>query len=204
MLAKSIPISSHRATTSSLDQRPVTEPQIRRSNQDVNAAQAHVSTKTVHSERVTSTSGQSTLEPSTPFSISDYLDEGQRTSISSDRARQSFVGPLGELGSDASSAPGLAQKRTIDKTQKETGPSHPASSNSSDISLGSSAKIGSPPTGEFRHAALVTSKWLSFGRVLFSPVHNEAKIGNDTRILILDGLGKGKAKNKSNTTNYIC
>ena len=40
----------------------------------------------------------------------------------------------------------------------------------------------------FRYRVLMTSKWLSFGRLLFSPIHNE--LGNPTdRILVIDGLG---------------
>ncbi|THZ89300.1 hypothetical protein D6C84_00217 [Aureobasidium pullulans] len=52
--------------------------------------------------------------------------------------------------------------------------------------------VFSPPTAsaELRFAALMTSKWLSFGRLLFSPAHEEAITGNHTRILIVDGLGK--------------
>ncbi|KAK3044011.1 hypothetical protein LTS18_002412, partial [Coniosporium uncinatum] len=41
-----------------------------------------------------------------------------------------------------------------------------------------------------RFGALMTSKWLSFGRVLFSPAHLELKNVNEDRVLILDGLGK--------------
>ena len=41
-----------------------------------------------------------------------------------------------------------------------------------------------------RFGALMTSKWLSFGRVLFSPAHSEVKDGKDSRVLIIDGLGK--------------
>lgn len=41
-----------------------------------------------------------------------------------------------------------------------------------------------------RFGALMTSKWLSFGRVLFSPVHFELKDPNEDRILVIDGLGK--------------
>ncbi|KAF2838000.1 hypothetical protein M501DRAFT_936636 [Patellaria atrata CBS 101060] len=41
-----------------------------------------------------------------------------------------------------------------------------------------------------RFGALMTSKWLSFGQVLFSPAHLEVKEGNDNRVLIIDGLGK--------------
>lgn len=44
-----------------------------------------------------------------------------------------------------------------------------------------------------RFGALMTSKWLSFGRVLFSPVHHELKDINEDRVLVVDGLGKGKA-----------
>jgi len=36
----------------------------------------------------------------------------------------------------------------------------------------------------------MTSKWLSFGRVLFSPAHFELKNPKEDRILVLDGLGK--------------
>ena len=40
-----------------------------------------------------------------------------------------------------------------------------------------------------RFGALMTAKWLSFDRVLFSPAHNEMRLTDDPRILILDGLG---------------
>jgi SAM-dependent methyltransferase len=41
-----------------------------------------------------------------------------------------------------------------------------------------------------RFGALMTSKWLSFGRVLFSPVHFDLKDPSDDRVLVIDGLGK--------------
>jgi len=40
-----------------------------------------------------------------------------------------------------------------------------------------------------RSASLMTSRWLSFGRVLFSPAHNHVKAGGQGRILVIDGLG---------------
>ncbi|KAJ5513655.1 hypothetical protein N7463_003207 [Penicillium fimorum] len=40
-----------------------------------------------------------------------------------------------------------------------------------------------------RSASLMTSRWLSFGRVLFSPAHNHVKAGSQGRILVVDGLG---------------
>ncbi|KAK4944398.1 hypothetical protein LTR28_008256, partial [Elasticomyces elasticus] len=41
-----------------------------------------------------------------------------------------------------------------------------------------------------RFGALMTSKWLSFGRILFSPAHLEMRNPAEDRILVLDGLGK--------------
>lgn len=41
-----------------------------------------------------------------------------------------------------------------------------------------------------RFGALMTSKWLSFGRVLFSPAHFELKDPSEDRVLVIDGLGK--------------
>jgi SAM-dependent methyltransferase len=43
---------------------------------------------------------------------------------------------------------------------------------------------------DLRFGALMTSKWLSFGRVLFSPAHFELKDPSEDRILVIDGLGK--------------
>ena len=40
-----------------------------------------------------------------------------------------------------------------------------------------------------RFSALMTSRWLSFGRVLFSPAHNEIQSNRQDRVLVLDGLG---------------
>ncbi|KAL8947735.1 MAG: hypothetical protein Q9222_006019 [Ikaeria aurantiellina] len=40
-----------------------------------------------------------------------------------------------------------------------------------------------------RFSALMTSRWLSFGRVLFSPAHNEIQTTKQDRVLVLDGLG---------------
>jgi hypothetical protein len=44
-------------------------------------------------------------------------------------------------------------------------------------------------SSDLRFGALMTSKWLSFGRILFSPAHNEVRLANEARILIVDGLG---------------
>ncbi|KAK3217279.1 hypothetical protein GRF29_1g2520410 [Pseudopithomyces chartarum] len=41
-----------------------------------------------------------------------------------------------------------------------------------------------------RFGALMTSKWLSFGRVIFSPAHFELGNPEHDRVLVIDGLGK--------------
>ena len=44
-------------------------------------------------------------------------------------------------------------------------------------------------SSNLRYGALLTSKWLSFGRVLFSPAHHEMRLSDDPRVLVVDGLG---------------
>jgi hypothetical protein len=43
-------------------------------------------------------------------------------------------------------------------------------------------------SSDLRFGALMTSKWLSFGRILFSPAHNEVRLADEARILVVDGL----------------
>lgn len=45
------------------------------------------------------------------------------------------------------------------------------------------------PQSNLRFSALMTSRWLSFGRVLFSPAHIEVQSNRQDRVLVLDGLG---------------
>ncbi|KAL4868665.1 hypothetical protein BDV12DRAFT_169178 [Aspergillus spectabilis] len=47
------------------------------------------------------------------------------------------------------------------------------------------------PTAQtnIRSGSLMTSRWLSFGRVLFSPAHKHVREGEQQRILVVDGLG---------------
>ena len=47
----------------------------------------------------------------------------------------------------------------------------------------------SSASSDLRFGALMTSKWLSFGRILFSPAHNEVRLTDEARILVVDGLG---------------
>lgn len=58
------------------------------------------------------------------------------------------------------------------------------------IDIAEKERLGVESVASLRFGALMTSKWLSFGRVLFSPVHFEIKDPAQDRVLILDGLGK--------------
>ncbi|KAJ5093525.1 hypothetical protein N7456_009386 [Penicillium angulare] len=68
-------------------------------------------------------------------------------------------------------------------------PSHKSPNERKSI-LGSSERDWDAVTRtNMRSASLMTSRWLSFGRVLFSPAHNHVKTGTHGRILVIDGLG---------------
>jgi hypothetical protein len=106
-----------------------------------------------------------TSRPSTTFSISDYLvdqDAISEAPTSPRKVRSATVAP-------ALPSPGT-QRKSISRKQERP--------------------VDNSASAELRFAALMTSKWLSFGRLLFSPAHEEAMTGDHTRILILDGLGK--------------
>ena len=60
-----------------------------------------------------------------------------------------------------------------------------------DTQLKNIAEIGSVEQNigaDLRLPALMTSKWLSFGRVLFSPAHHETQLSEEPRVLVVDGL----------------
>ncbi|KAF9641663.1 hypothetical protein BFW01_g1646 [Lasiodiplodia theobromae] len=58
------------------------------------------------------------------------------------------------------------------------------------IEVAENNREGVMSMAELRHGALMVSKWLSFGRVLFSPAHFELKNSVEDRVLVLDGLGQ--------------
>ena len=134
---------------------------------------------------------QSESTPSTPFSISDYLgdnDERSKPSTVSGPHPKEKSNVVSELALTARIRTGEEESHLpntlSEKPSESAGPATYREDRISRTFL----------SGEFRHAAIVTSKWLSFGRVLFSPVHEDAKAGGDARILILDGLGKGESR----------
>lgn len=113
-----------------------------------------------------------TSRPSTTFTISDYLVDQESTK---------------EQGLQHTVASSSGDRTTDDQSNC---PSRIQSGESSCVPV-KNERVDNSTSVELRFAALMTSKWLSFGRLLFSPAHEEASSGNHTRILILDGLGKG-------------
>lgn len=153
--------------------------------------------------------------PSTPFSISDYLvGYGDRTSKASESAlrysapdasdktkketpRLSLPASRRQEPLETSTIVPMSESTDADARYATSIDSAPQSPPLADVVKPTRAQAAAV-TGELRFAALMTSKWLSFGRVLFSPAHGEAKTGEDSRVLILDGLGKG------NQTSPLC
>ena len=67
----------------------------------------------------------------------------------------------------------------------------PANGEQEESTMVSQNKSKDPSQAIFRFRVLMTSKWLSFGRVLFSPAQSELGANIDDRVLVVDGLGKG-------------
>lgn len=75
-----------------------------------------------------------------------------------------------------------------DKDRNSTTPSRYRDTRLMDVA--EAQAFGHASMADLRFGALMTSKWLSFGRVLFSPVHHQLKDVNEDRILVIDGTGK--------------
>lgn len=142
--------------------------------------------------------------PSSPLSVSEFFASyGERNlsvidpatgrlsipstgRISTRKSRMSLPPSIGSISSG---------KATRPSSNEEATPflSNPRRSNRL-IEMAEREHIGMESMANLRFAALMTSRWLSFGRVLFSPVHFELKDPAEDRVLIIDGLGKGRIK----------
>lgn len=109
---------------------------------------------------------------SSPMSFSDFIaGYGDRNRGSAASKRQSSVsGSRYSQASARSSVSEAEQKRHTQIMAEKTRNSSGSQSN-------------------LRFSALMTSRWLSFGRVLFSPAHEEIQTTKQDRVLVLDGLG---------------
>ncbi|KAL8820323.1 MAG: hypothetical protein Q9223_001431 [Gallowayella weberi] len=150
------------------------------SNQSISASELPPITGAPTSALPSPPSRMDLLSPniaSSPMSFSDFIagygDRNRSSGLSN--LRQSSVSgshySQASMHSTASSA--VEQKRHTQIMAEKTRNSSGSQSN-------------------LRFSALMTSRWLSFGRVLFSPAHNEIMQSTKqtpNRVLVLDGLG---------------
>lgn len=157
---------------------------------------------------------QPSMSPlTTPHTISDLLDQyGDRSSAHLTSSRSSLPPPARSIASHSNRASlpldaraSMASSRYSQGSRHSRSASLPeANTRNSQSSLTPSARFRrdtqlldiaeddsdqQAALANLRFGALMTSKWLSFGRVLFSPAHNEMKLANEPKVLVLDGLG---------------
>ena len=114
--------------------------------------------------------------PSSPFSVGDYATD--RSSVvqalsSASTAEDAYLSPLTYV----------PPEKVVHAKER----SHYHSTVLLDVAERDQA--GPVAQSDLRFAALMTSKWLSFGRVLFSPAHEEMQRRPEQHILVIDGLG---------------
>ena len=138
---------------------------------------------------------------STPLSFSDFFaGYGDRNRASAASKRQSIS--TGSRYSTQSRASGAGSRRRSTRVSASVSgsPQRISTSNSQHSHSSSEKKRNTvimaerttPTSGaetNLRFSALMTSRWLSFGRVLFSPAHMEIQSNLHNRVLVLDGLG---------------
>ncbi len=132
---------------------------------------------------VSALQSNSPLSPSSPFSTSNQtLPYSDQISRSADSGQEfSGANPLegGLLPPSAHSPP-------------QAFPPLPETSHHQSTALLDAAERdheGPAGQSDLRFAALMTSRWLSFGRVLFSPAHDIVEASPGQQILVVDGLG---------------
>lgn len=160
----------------------------------------------VHDSRPPAAYAQPIDIPGTPFSISEYVaGYGDRTSgmagsssrLSMPWAHRSSMQPV--RANHPPSRRSHASTHSRSMSLPETPFQQPHSPSADDVrnpqmlsSVAGETADKSVEAALLKRDALMTSKWLSFGRVLFSPAQDEAESGSDAKILVVDGLGKGK------------
>ncbi|KAI9671012.1 MAG: hypothetical protein M1831_005097 [Alyxoria varia] len=145
----------------------------------------------------------STLTPVSSF-VAAYTERNSTASQARSSLTKSDRGSTGTNKSRSSQGRGsfpLTHKRSASLPENATNVKdalhEPGNTMSTRLSL------NGPSMAIFRSRVLVTSKWLSFGRVLFSPAHNDVGANYDDRVLIVDGLGKGKSLAHLKSLNKI-
>ncbi|KEF59978.1 uncharacterized protein A1O9_04826 [Exophiala aquamarina CBS 119918] len=122
---------------------------------------------------------QSSMEPMSPFSIRDIISEYgsyQR-------------GSTGLSERLSSSTAGRSMKGLTMTTSKSDDPVE--HSHQENVTLLDVMERNKNPAAqsELHYASLMVAKWLSFGRVLFSPAHDDIHKQSGRHVLVIDGLG---------------
>ena len=144
--------------------------------------EVHTDYRLRRSRIVSALQSHSSMSPSSPFFSNDgalgYADQGEGS--------KDYGVPFG--GSNVLQpdllSPSTAPYLTIPKLPE-------VSRHQSTALLDIAERDHEGPVGQsdLRFAALMTSRWLSFGRVLFSPAHDLVKANAGQQILVIDGLG---------------
>ncbi|KAI9880726.1 MAG: hypothetical protein M1830_001009 [Pleopsidium flavum] len=135
-----------------------------------------------HSSRLVSPLRSSAL-PSTPISFTEFFaGYGERNigKLNTDTERSSSSRSRHSSASARSKQASLPPPSSGDKSYYR---------NTQLMNFAEKERDGPEAQTNLRFGALMTSRWLSFGRVLFSPAHAEIKNNRQDRLLILDGLG---------------
>lgn len=135
-----------------------------------------------HDSKLVSPLPSSTL-PSTPMSFTEFFAGYEERNTGSDKIDTKHNSPSrSRSGSDSAESKGLSlpAPSSGDKLYYR---------NTQLMNFAEKERDGPEAQTNLRFGALMTSRWLSFGRVLFSPAHTEIKNNRQDRILILDGLG---------------
>ncbi|KAF2476388.1 uncharacterized protein BDR25DRAFT_349499 [Lindgomyces ingoldianus] len=202
----------HEGQDQAVDRRPSLEPLPLKTKASHASTQSGASNPSLHLRRSRLLSVlHSAQTPTSPCSLSDFLQgygERNLSVIDPVTGRLSFPStarmstgsaPQKRSGSTRSSLP--ASLKTVSARQsKATLKSNSDKDRESStanryrdtrlMEIAESQTDGVVSMANLRFGALMTSKWLSFGRVLFSPVHFELKDPSEDRVLVIDGLGK--------------
>ncbi|MCJ1462130.1 hypothetical protein MMC07_000730 [Pseudocyphellaria aurata] len=115
---------------------------------------------------------------STPLSFSDFFaGYGDRNRASAASKRHSI-----------STGSRYSQKSAISESSSQYSRDNEGKKRNTEI-MAEKTEPAPGAESNLRFSALMTSRWLSFGRVLFSPAHLEIHSNRHDRVLVLDGLG---------------
>ena len=121
------------------------------------------------------------VDSPSPFSMRDLLGDydalGQDSLILSDRHRPSAAEYMPSVTPTSTRA--FEDTSHAEHTQREKA-----------LLLDSVARSKNPfRESELHYASLEVARWLSFGRILFSPAHEEIRVLPERNVLVVDGLG---------------